>query len=418
MNYKATEIKQLQSLLKKLSYDPGPIDGILGSQTQSALEQFQIDNNLSPSKELDSQTYEALQKYLLGYQEYTIKQGDTLSKIAKDFNTTVNSILTANPNISLNNIKEGDIIVIPYNFDIVDTNIDYTYDILEKDLEALKKRYPFIEVSNSGKSVLDKNLYSVKLGNGPNKVFFNGSHHAIEWITTPLLMKFIENFSKAYSKNKTLRGYNPRDIWEQSTIYIMPMVNPDGVDLVLNGLSEDNPYYDDLIKWNNGSTDFSKNWSANIRGVDLNHNYDASWELSKEAEALYGITGPGPTRYSGEYPESEPESKAVVEFTRAIDPRLVLAYHSQGEVIYWNYMNMAPPESKDIGESFSEVSGYLLDEPYGITSYSGYKDWFIEEYKRPGYTVEVGKGVNPLPISQFDKIYNDNEELLLLGSVI
>lgn len=304
------------------------------------------------------------------------------------------------------------------NLDIVDTTRDYTYEALEKDLKSLKKRYPFIEVSISGKSVLDKNLYSVKLGNGPNKVFFNGSHHAIEWITTPLLMKFIENFSKSYSKNKTIRGYNPRDIYKKSTIYIMPMVNPDGVDLVLNGLSQDNPYYNDLIKWNNGSTDFSKTWSANIRGVDLNHNYDASWELSKEAEALYGITGPGPTRYSGEYPESEPESKSVVEFTRSINPKLVLAYHSQGEVIYWNYMNMAPPQAKNIGQSFSKVSGYPLDEPYGITSYSGYKDWFIKDYKRPGYTIEVGKGVNPLPISQFDKIYNDNEELLLLASVI
>ncbi|WP_099187420.1 M14 family metallopeptidase [Tepidibacter mesophilus] len=352
------------------------------------------------------------------FKEYKIKRNDTLSKIAKKFNTTIKSILTANSDISLNEIKEGDIIVIPYSSDIVNTSIDYTYDVLEKDLTDLKKIYPFLEISTCGKSILDKKLYSVKLGNGPNKVFYNASHHALEWITTPILMKFIENFSKAYSKNRIIRGYNPKDIWEQSTIYIMPMVNPDGVDLVLNGLSEDNPYYYDLIKWNNGSTDFSKNWSANNRGVDLNHNYDASWELSKEAESIYGIYGPGPTRYSGEYPESEPESKAVVEFTRSLDPRLVLAYHSQGKVIYWNYMNEAPHQAKDIGKSFSKVSGYILDEPYGITSYSGYKDWFIKEYKRPGYTIEVGKGTNPLPISQFRKIYNDNEELLLLASII
>ncbi|WP_242939213.1 M14 family metallopeptidase [Tepidibacter thalassicus] len=411
-------VKQIQSLLKKIGYNPGSINGVFGAQTEKAIKQFQKDNELTPDGIIGPQTYNLLKSLLLGYDTYIIKPNDTIYNLAKKYYTTVNSIITSNPNIDPYNLKIGDKIIIPYGIDVVDTNIDYTYDILEKDIKGLKVRYPFIEVGSAGKSVLGKNLYYIKLGNGPNKVFFNGAHHALEWITTPLLMKFIENFSKAYSQNKNIRGYNPKNIWKKSTIYIMPMVNPDGVDLVLNGLEKNNPYYNDLIKWNNGSTDFSKTWSANIRGVDLNHNYDASWKLSKEAEPLYGVTGPGPRRYSGEYPESEPETKTVVNFTNNIDPRLVLAYHSQGEVIYWNYMNLAPPETRKIGELFSKVSGYILDEPTGITSYSGYKDWFIEKYKRPGYTIEVGKGVNPLPISQFDKIYNDNEELLILASIV
>jgi g-D-glutamyl-meso-diaminopimelate peptidase len=49
---------------------------------------------------------------------------------------------------------------------------------------------------------------------------------------------------------------------------------------------------------------------------------------------------------------------------------------------------------------------------------NGYKDWFIQDYKKPGYTIEVGKGINPLPIEQFNKIYDDNEELLLISSII
>jgi g-D-glutamyl-meso-diaminopimelate peptidase len=173
-----------------------------------------------------------------------------------------------------------------------------------------------------------------------------------------------------------------------------------------------------LISWNNGSTDFSALWQANNRGVDLNHNYNAAWLLSKEAEPAYGITGPGPTRYSGTAPESEPESRTVADFTRAHNFRLVLAYHSQGQVIYWNFMGMAPPEAIVIGQQLSEASGYVLDQTTGIASYAGYKDWFIQEYRRPGYTVEVGLGRNPLPVSQFDQIYNDNLELLLLASVI
>ena len=198
----------------------------------------------------------------------------------------------------------------------------------------------------------------------------------------------------------------------------MPMVNPDGVDLVINGLQRNNPYYNDLIKWNMGSTDFSKNWQANIKGVDLNHNYNASWYESKIAEESYGVYGPGPTRYGGPYPESEPESRNVADFTRRHNFRLILAYHSQGEVIFWTYRDIIPPGAREIGELFSKVSGYELSEPYGIASYAGYKDWFISEYRRPGFTIEVGKGTNPLPLSQFDEIYKDNIEILLLAPIV
>ena len=78
---------------------------------------------------------------------------------------------------------------------------------------------------------------------------------------------------------------------------------------------------------------------------------------------------------------------------------------------------MAPESAKIIGENFAKVSGYLLTEvPYN-SSFAGYKDWFIQEYIRPGYTVEAGLGENLLPISQFNEIYNDNIGILVLGLV-
>jgi len=231
-------------------------------------------------------------------------------------------------------------------------------------------------------------------------------------------MKWLENFAEGYVMNSNIRGYNIRDLYNKATIYIMPMVNPDGIELVINGLRPTNPNYANLIRWNNGSMDFSRTWQANNKGVDLNHNYNAGWEEYQQVQRELGITGPAPSKYSGPSPESEPESKTVADFTRRINPRLVLAYHSQGEVIYWNFMNMATEEARRIGEMFEGVSGYILEETYGTSSYTGYKDWFIKEYRRPGYTIEVGKGENPLPISEFPEIYNDNEELLLLASVV
>ena len=152
--------------------------------------------------------------------------------------------------------------------------------------------------------------------------------------------------------------------------------------------------------------------------MDLNRNYPASWEEAKAQEAALGVYGPGPTRYGGPAPLSEPESSAMTNFTRQHNFRLVLAYHSQGRVIYWNYLNLAPPESLRIANLFSRASGYAVaDVPYEA-AYAGYKDWFIKEYRRPGFTIEVGLGRNPLPISQFNTIYNNNEEILLLSPLV
>jgi len=415
---RGTEVMEIQALLNKLGYGVVGIDGIYGPKTSQAVQKFQRYFGLSPTGVINDDTYKLMNRFLLGYDTYRIRLGDTLYLIARRYYTTLQNIINANPQINPNNLQVGKEIIVPYSLDVVYTNIDYTYDIMKKNIEGLKARYPFIEVGSAGKSELGKELYYVKLGKGPNKIFYNASHHAIEWITTVLLMKFIENFAKAYATGQYLEGYNTQDIWKKSSIYVMPMVNPDGVDLVLNGLDRSNPYYNDLIKWNNGSTDFSENWSANIRGVDLNHNYDAMWQKSKDAEESYGVYGPGPSRYSGSAPESESESKAVADFTRKNNFRLIIAYHTQGEVIYWNYQNLASAQARRIAEIFSRLSGYELGETTGITSYSGYKDWFIEKYRRPGYTIEVGLGENPLPISQFNQIYKDNIKVLLEGALV
>jgi g-D-glutamyl-meso-diaminopimelate peptidase len=410
-----SDVMEVQSLLEKLGYNSGPIDGVFGNLTKGAVQQFQRDNGFTADGIIGSKTNKVLLKFLLGFENYTIKSGDTLSKIALKYHINLQQLLTANPGSKPLNLQIGQVIRVPYAFDVVDTNLDYTYEIMARDIQGLQNRYPFIEVGIAGKSVLGKNLYTLKLGSGPTEVFYNGAHHALEWITSPLLMKFTENFAKAYMKSYKLRGYDLKDIWKQNTIYIMPMVNPDGVDLVINGLQKDNPVYEQLIAWNKGRMNFGSVWEANIKGVDLNHNYDAAWELSKQAEPAYGVYGPGPTRYSGPYPQSEPETKTVVQFTENHNFKLVIAYHSQGEVIYWTYQNKTPPEAEGIARLFSQVSGYTMAEPTGITSFAGYKDWFIDKFQKPGFTIEVGSGENPLPISQFPKIYRDNEEILLVA---
>lgn len=411
-------IMEVQAALNRLGYNAGPVDGIHGPATQSALRKFQSNYGIRPTGVFGEKTCELLERYFAGYFIYTIKPKDTFFKIAAKYKTTVQSIIIANPGKDPNRIGIGEKITVPFGYDVVDATKNYSYDVMDIDMQGLKARYPFLEIGIIGKSALGRNLYYIRLGRGAKQIFYNGAHHGLEWITSVLLMKFAENFLKNYTGGRMMNGYDTGKIWNEASIYIVPMVNPDGIDLVLNGLSKDNPNYSRLIEWNGGSTDFSLNWQANNRGVDLNHNYDALWNLSKEAEMELGITGPGPTRFGGPYPESEPESNAVADFTRTRDFRLVIAYHTQGEVIYWTFQNMQPAEAKRIGESFSKLSGYALDEPVGVSSLAGYKDWFIQQYGRPGYTIEAGKGKNPLPISQFPKIYSDNVRILLEAAFV
>ena len=168
-----------------------------------------------------------------------------------------------------------------------------------------------------------------------------------------------------------------------ASVYIVPMVNPDGVEIASKG----------------------KYWQANARGVDLNHNYDALWELSKQTEVSYGITEPGPTRFGGSFPESEPETKAIANFTRQNNFDVTASFHSQGEVIYYDFCGIVPAGTEEYLSRFEAVSNYKRDIPEGIASYGGYKDWFIKKYKKPAFTIEIGLGQNPLPLSDFDKVY-------------
>jgi g-D-glutamyl-meso-diaminopimelate peptidase len=415
---RGANVKLVQSLLAKIGYNPGAIDGVFGLQTRQAVIEFQRDNGLVPDGVVGPATWRFFERFLLGYDTYTIRPLDTFYKIAAKYYTTVNAILTANPDLVPTNLQIGQQIIVPYGIDVVFTDIDYTYDIMERDIRGLKARYPFLEVGSVGRSVLGRELYYIRLGTGPTEVFYNGSHHGIEWITTPLLMKFIENYSRAYATGSRIRGYDVRDLFRRSSIYIIPMVNPDGVDIAINGPQPSNPYYQDLLRWNDTGLPFQQVWKANTRGVDLNRNYPASWEEAKAQEPSLGVTGPAPTRYGGPAPLSEPESQALVNFTRQHNFKLVIAYHTQGRVIYWLYQNIRPPRALEIGQIFAASTGYTLSNVPYEAAYAGYKDWFVEQYRRPGYTIEAGIGRNPVPISQFDTIYRENEEVMLLSPIV
>jgi g-D-glutamyl-meso-diaminopimelate peptidase len=411
-------VKLIQSLLNRLSYNPGPVNGDFGLQTRQAVMGFQRDYGLTADGVVDPATCVVMERLIAGYVTYTVRVGDTLCKIAQKFYTTLTAVLTANPDIDADRLEVGQKLTVPYGLDVVYTDIDYTYEILERQIRGLLARYPFLEVGNAGSSVMGKGLYYIRIGSGANIAAYNASHHANEWITTTLLMKFIENFAKAYSKGGRLRGYKTTDIWNQSSIYIVPMVNPDGVNMVTYWPDYPDIAYQQASAINDTGLPLPSVWKANIRGVDLNLNYPSFWDREHELEIGQGVTGPAPRDYGGTFPLSEPESAGMVDFTNRLEPGLVIAYHAQGKVIYYKFEDLQPPESTAIAELFAKASGYAISDNPGEASYAGYKDWFLQDFGRPGFTIEVGQGVNPLPLSQFPFIYDSNEEILLLGGLV
>lgn len=271
----------------------------------------------------------------------------------------------------------------------------------------------------SGTSVMDKSIPYVRLGKGENKVIYVASTHANEWITTPILLKFIEDFCISYEIDANIGNINARSMSNKSSIYIIPILNPDGVDLVNNSIDKSSPFFINATKIskNYSNIPFPSGWKANISGIDLNLQFPAGWENAKKIKYSKGFTSPAPRDFVGNFPLEAPEAISLYDFTINISPSLILTYHSQGNTIYYKYLNFTPPFANKIGNELSRLSSYTLSETPSNSSYAGYKDWFIYEFNRPGFTIEVGSGTNPLPLIDFENIYKRNIGMLSYAAI-
>jgi len=407
-----TSVEYLTLALTRAGFGTGGIKNVFDETVHNALVAFQNSVSIEADGVAGEITYQNLLPYLRGYDTVVISEGENIDTLAQRFSTTADAIRTANP--MLQSFSPGATVIVPFGFDVVPTNVNYSALLVDFITDGLKARYPFITKASAGDSVMENNLWYLTIGTGEKKVFYNASHHANEWITTPVLLKFTEDYLKAVSSNGNIADRNARELFETKTLFVMPLVNPDGVDLVTNSIPVTSQFYINAraIAGSYPNIPFPNGWKANILGTDLNLNYPASWDRAKEIKASLGFTSPAPRDYVGTSPLSALESRIVYNLSLRNDFALTVSLHTQGEVIYWKYLDFLPPRSEEIADELARVSGYSKETTPYASGFAGYKDWFISYYNRPGYTVEIGSGTNPLPISDFDSIYPPNLRLL------
>lgn len=301
---------------------------------------------------------------------------------------------------------------------IVNTQVPITSEICDQMILQIVRTYPFCRTEVIGNTAFQRPLRTLVIGTGDRKVIYSASHHANEWITTLVLLKFAEAFAQAIQTGGQIFDRDAQALAREVTIYMVPMVDPDGVDLVVGAIPPGNIQYDLARRLSQNYPDipFPSGWKANLLGVDLNLQYPAGWLQAREIKFSQGFTSPGPRDYVGRAPLNQFETQALAGYTEYIDPALILAYHSQGKEIYWRFRDYEIPGAEALGQELARVSGYTLaDTPYE-SGFAGYKDWFIQTFRKPGYTIEVGQGENPLPLSQFDEIYQDNLGILVTAA--
>ena len=301
---------------------------------------------------------------------------------------------------------------------IVKTDVPMTSALNNQIIDQLVERYPFVRSETLGQTAFGRPIRTIVIGEGERQVLFTAAHHANEWITATVLLKFAEDLAQAIEEQGTIWGVPAKNIQNLVTVRLVPMVNPDGVDLVTGAIKPGTEEYELALSLsrNYPRIPFPEGWKANVMGVDLNLQYPAGWLQAREIKFSQGYTLPGPRDYVGRAPLVQREPRALADYTEEVDPRVVLALHSQGRVIYWQFEDYDVPGARELGEEFARVSGYQLEDTPYESAFAGYKDWFIKNFRRPGYTIEVGSGQNPLPIQQFAEIYRDTLGILVTAA--
>lgn len=179
--------------------------------------------------------------------------------------------------------------------------------------EATKKHPELIKTEVIGKTWENRDILMVTLSKDMQKadtkpaLLFTGTIHAREWIGIELAVAFVRYVIEQIDFDPLIDT-----ILTNSTMYIVPCLNPDGFEYSRN-------YYSFWRKNRRQNADGSF-------GVDLNRNFPVGFKKSND---------PTSNVYGGPAPFSEPETQAMKHFVETHrNITISLDYHSQGNVFF------------------------------------------------------------------------------------
>lgn len=218
-------------------------------------------------------------------------------------------------------------------------------------------------------------------------VLFDGCHHADEVMGAEIVFTLLQKLVLDYGRDPEVTSWVDR-----CEIYLVPVVNVDGHDIVTSGRDP---------RWRKNARDVNGDGVTGVfpEGVDVNRGYDFNW-------AMGGTGEPASDRYRGEHPFSEAENRAMRRLLELKPLVLSVSYHSQGEVIYypWQWGTQAAPDDALIREIAGEIAGQIptmagtgtyATAPGGPGSQS-----YAWLYGRKGvldFIIETGKGAHLFP---------------------
>jgi carboxypeptidase T len=281
-------------------------------------------------------------------------------------------------------------------------SLDYAgYEDVATALEAIAAEHPsFARLETLGTTFEGRGILALRLcaGSGPAALVMGG-HHAREPASAEIALSVAEALAGGYETNGSVRWLlDNREIW------IVPMVNPDGIEYVLG--SGDTEW-----RKNRRPIDANGDGTSDGVGVDLNRNYGHRWGEGNT------VHDPASQEYCGTGPFSEAETKAIRMLAEREDFSVSVSFHSYGNVVYYPWNNGLDTSTNATLESLAsevaERNGYISME--GNTAYSTHgdsDDWLYANMSAAPVTIEIGAGFLPSR-AELDELIPPNVEAAL-----
>ncbi len=287
------------------------------------------------------------------------------------------------------------------------------YGLMMKYIDVFMRRYPFLGVTSLGSSVMGKSIPMITLGKGDKSVVYVGAHRADEWLTSIILLRFINEYCELYKQKGRMYNNTLDYTYSEKTIHIVPMLNVDGVDYRINGVTNKNILYDRLLRMNGERGEDFSSWQANGRGVELSLNYNCSFAEYKKTESERGIFCGAASGYSGTSPESEPEVGSLCNFLRFNDSvGSVISLGLGDEQIRYAKGDVMTKKSLSVARSLSRMSGYALASPDVSDATDKLMEWCIRELGVTAFEIKCAEGKKSFSADTMFSIYADMREVL------